>query len=107
MSSASGRVLFSDGLVLHYEYGGTSDYCVSNLKDTNKEVWDSLHKHAHLTCDCGKDEDVVLANDYGGGAYWHGKACRHCRSITKGAFLEDISNSNDGIPSWFYERKEK
>ena len=66
MSRASGRCVFdSDGLVLHFEYDGTVDQCISHLYATWKEMSDNWRKGEWLTCSCGRDEPVTLDVDYG------------------------------------------
>ena len=92
MSHATGQIKFKDALILHYEYNGTADVCVSNLKDTKKQVWDNWRKHEWLVCNCGKDEPVEIATDYGSGSYWSGRACRYCRAITAGVLTREDGN---------------
>jgi len=93
-----GAVRFSDGLILYYEYNGTSDIACSSLKKTRGEVerdWRSANNQA--TCSCGRSEPVELMSYYGGGFSWEGKACRYCMAITDGRVPEE---TYDGIPDW-------
>lgn len=109
MSHANGQVRFQDGLILHFEYNGTSDVCISNLRDTNEEVWSHWRQQEWLKCDCGRDEEVEIANDYGDGSWSpNGKACRHCRAITFDpfpAYMYDnesgVIQELDGLPDWW------
>lgn len=109
MSHANGQVRFPDGLVLHFEYNGTVDVCISNLRNTNVEVWEHWRQQEWLECKCGRDEQVDIANDYGGGSWSpNGRACRHCRAITFDpvpAFMYDNQNGEieefDGLPEWW------
>jgi hypothetical protein len=40
MSHSSGTVTFKDGLVLHFEYNGTTDICIPKLYETFEEMWE-------------------------------------------------------------------
>ena len=53
-----------NGLILHYEYNGTADVCVSNLKDTAQEVSDNWRDHEWLMCWCGRDEPAIFTDTY-------------------------------------------
>lgn len=108
MSHANGQVKFNDGLILYYEYNGTSDVEISNLKDTKKEVHDNWRDHEDLTCNCGKDEPVIIACDFANGSWWKGRACRYCRAFTKGLGFgiendEYVYKEFGGLPDWWVE----
>ncbi len=105
MSHATGMCRFdSDGLVMFFDYNGTVDLCVSHLVDTYEEVWGNIRRLAWLDCEDGKDEPCVLFTDYGNGFYWEGRACRHCRAITKGTSPYDLDDGDIEIkrvvPEW-------
>jgi hypothetical protein len=109
MSSALAKVRFlSDGKIMYGEYSGTADVYVSHLKHTLEEAYEEWKKLTWLNCSCGKDEPVIIANDYGGGTYWAGRACRHCRSIETNLSYEDIYENNQdhpichGLPDWWH-----
>ena len=87
MSHAFGKVHFVDGLVLHYEYDGTSDVTIPRLYTTANEVaanWRRVDDWVWNCCTCGKDEPVKIYSSYGGGFSWDGRACRHCQCIVAG-----------------------
>lgn len=97
MSHASGKVTFNDGLVLHYEYDGTVDVCRVNLWDTYEEM-DSHWRNYDIPireCECDKDEDVVISTSYAYGFEWEGRACRHCKCITKGIYYNNNEYADD------------
>lgn len=96
MSHDAGTVKFPDGTTMHYEYDGTADVALSHLYDTYEEMRANWRKGTWLRCTCGKDEEVTIATDYGGGDEWDGRACRHCRAITQG-----LSPSYNDFP-WIF-----
>lgn len=99
MSHASGAVKFPDGKIMHFEYNGTSDICISHLYETHEEMWAHWRKGTWLECSCGNDEPVEIGNNYGGGMYWNGRACRYCLAITDS--LEPPDGWSDGFPEWW------
>ena len=104
MSHAYGQVRFQDGLIMHFEYDGTSGHCISNLRDTHQQVSDNWRKSESLECLCGRDEPVKIATDYGPGLNSDGRACRHCRAITKDPLCswENASRAySRGEPDWW------
>ena len=109
MSSAYGVIRFkSDGKLLYYLYNGTSDICNPSLCDDINDVWCS---HDWTECDCRQDEPVEIYSDYGGGFYWNGRACRHCKAITEklepwSDDEDEIVSITDGQPEWIKETKE-
>ena len=105
MSSSYGAIRFkSDGKLLYYLYDGTSDICIPSLCDDIEDIWKD---NGWSRCKCGHDESVEIYSDYGSGFYWEGRACRHCKAITKS--LEPWSNEDeivsitDGQPEWLKE----
>lgn len=106
MSHAYGQVRFTDGLILHFEYNGTADFCIPSLRDTAKEVSDHWRKDDGPTaCTCGKEpEAVVIANDYGGGGWWYGGACRTCRVIVHG-LMSPWDGEQLYMPSWWQKEE--
>jgi hypothetical protein len=101
MSHAYGRVRFDDGTVLHFEYDGTSDVCISTLRTSRKEVWDHWRDQGWNRCTCGRDQPVEIAEDYGGGQWWAGRACRHCMAITDGLREPEDEPTHTGLPDWW------
>ena len=69
MSHAMGAVRFPDGLILYYEYDGTSDFVISCLHDSKGEVKAEWRKHSPRICTCPIDkmETVEIYADYGNG----------------------------------------
>lgn len=101
MSHVNGMVRFSDGVVMHYEYDGTSDVTVSALWDTYEEMLAHWRGDDWNDCRCGHDESVRLFTTYGGAFHWDGRACRHCRAITEGLMpFDDDKSIEDGTPDW-------
>ena len=70
MSHALGAVHFKNGLVLFYEYDGTSDLVISCLHDTKEEVTAEWRKHIPRVCTCSTMEPVEIYSDYGDGFSW-------------------------------------
>lgn len=110
MSHANGQVRFADGLIMHFEYSGTVDVCISNLHDTYEQMIEHWRQQGWRECGCGLDEEVEIATDYGGGGWSpSGKACRHCRAITFDPYaaraMEDFDPSAiqefSGLPEWW------
>ena len=107
MSHANGQVKFQDGLVLHYEYDGTSDIVLPALYKTWEEMHENWRNQPWKQCSCGKDEPVELATDYAFGYSWAGRACRHCMAVTDGIGVYDINEYivDDLLPEWWqYQR---
>jgi len=100
MSHANGQVRFSDGVVKHFEYNGTTDVCISVLYDLYEEMDKHWREGLWGECTCGKDEPVEIATDYGGGFFWEGRACRYCDVITL-ELQPDWTNWTDGKPDWW------
>lgn len=107
MSHANGQCRFDDGLILHFEYNGTGDWCLRRLGSI-EEIRDGWRTEANevAECICGHDEPVTLANDYGGGAHFRGRACRHCRAITFDPLApwnddQTFEEPDNGLPDWF------
>lgn len=102
MSHASGQIKFEDGLVLHYEYDGTSDVCRPNLFDTNEDMQRYWRDYTFYNrkCECGGDEEVEISTTYGNGSVWDGRACRQCKCITKGAYKHSDFNEEDNTMRW-------
>lgn len=104
MSHAYGRALFSDGLVLHFEYNGTGGFAYTALRSSVDEVRAHWRDEEDRACSCGRSaESVRLATSYGGGFTWSGLACRRCLAITdRGAPLEaEDKQYADGLPAWW------
>jgi len=104
MSHAEGKVRFGDGDIMYFEYDGTSDVAQPTLYKTHDELWEKWRNEDWNECKCGKDEPVEIAETYGGGTHWNGRACRKCMAITSplswDAFWDD---SEDDLPDWYCE----
>jgi hypothetical protein len=80
-------------LVLHFEYNGTSDVCLTALYRTHEEMHEHWRSWAEKKCTCGKDEPVRIYTDYAMGFSYNGRACRYCMAITDG--IECNEDSDD------------
>lgn len=108
MSRASGQCRFSDGLVMHYIYEGTGDTVMPGLFPTSALAWGAWNGEdlddCFQQCDC-EGEPVEIANDYGDGCCWKGKACRVHACVTRGPWtVADLmwDNCEDGrLPTWW------
>ena len=123
MSHAMGAVRFPDGLILYYEYDGTSDFVISCLHDSKAEVSAEWRKHSPRVCTCPKMETVEIYADYGNGFSWVGLACRICRAVagcSRHPFEIEWGEPDDfglpretprelynGIPDWWYPKRAK
>ena len=102
MSHAYGQVRFGDGLILHFEYDGTSDVCLPHLWSSPQEVMAHWRRGLEWQeCKCGREipEPVIIAHDYGNGEWWYGGACRDCYAILDNC--EPPDNAHDGLPIWW------
>lgn len=103
MSYDPGQVLFPDGKVMFYAYGGCCDVVSSDLVEKEEYHWNMPGRTLHK-CICGRDESVVIFTEYGGCFYWEGRACRFCKIVTKGNMPYDEPEARktikDGIPEW-------
>lgn len=81
MSHAHGTVEFEDGIIMHYEFDGTSDIAISYLYDTKEEVSENWRSFKRASCQCGNDEPITIKADYAEGLEWNSRACRKCKSI--------------------------
>ena len=107
MSHASGRCVFdSDGLVLHFEYDGTTDQCISHLYATYAEMDANWRKGEWLVCNCGRDEPVKLDVNYAPPNVECGRACRHCMAITKDGHRYVEPDRTDWMSVFATEKKE-
>lgn len=107
MSHSYGAVKFSDGTIKHFEYSGTVDVCIPQLRDSLEEVqnhWRS-GEWKHHSKECNEDEDVIICSTYGGGFSWKGRACKKCNLITDN-FEPDYDSESDGIPDWYPNKQE-
>jgi hypothetical protein len=95
MSHSSGKVTFKDGLVLHFEYNGTSDICIPKLYETFEEMSENWRTYPKAECNCGNDEEVIIYASYGGGIEWEGRACRKCMCITQNLIPTQYQYSED------------
>jgi hypothetical protein len=103
-----GAVRFSDGQVWFYEYNGTSDYTISHLYATPKEVSENWRSDNDLgDCKCGRAEELEAYTNYGGGYYLEVKACKHCKTIVSEPDFDIIeSNDTDHWAREFFEEEE-
>ena len=115
MSNALAAVRFPDGLILHTHYHGASDIVSRYLSDETRGCRPGVeYPDDYRECDCGRDEAVEIATNYGGGSYWPGRACQHCRDITRGTcefgydyydrpgWIEEPPEwVREGLPDWW------
>lgn len=100
MSHSSGLVRFSDGEIWHFEYNGTSDFCISHIYKTAQEVSDNWRNHEWVNCSCGKSEQVEVYSFYGRGFMMDGTACRKCCSLNVDM---DDCGMDDALSVWVKE----
>jgi hypothetical protein len=108
MSRANAQVKFPDGTIRYGIYNGTADIYMAWLFDTPDKAWDAWRKYK----DSGFDDegfdnpyddaiyDVEIADDYGGGDCYIGRATK---SQICSALLADHMNRKDkgGMPDWW------
>jgi hypothetical protein len=102
MSHALGAVRFGNGTIRWFDYNGTVDMCVPHLVARPEEV--RFREMPGSRCICGRDEPVEIANDYGDGRWWQGRACDPCRTITAGVAWDEENaqaTARDGHPLWW------
>jgi hypothetical protein len=111
VSRATLLVQFPDGTVRCGIYCGTSDVAYGFLVDTVREAWDRYVDHRddvdHEVWQAaiypepeGEMEDVVVWNDYGGGAWWPAKAARN-RVVAPRDIMEiPDADYHSGKPDW-------
>jgi hypothetical protein len=100
MSHAIGAVRFGNGTIRWFDYNGTTDICEPHLVERPDEV--RFREMPWRHCTCGRDEPVEIANDYGNGTWWRGRACDPCRTITAGvSWVEEGISAQDGYPPWW------
>ena len=113
MSSASLKVRFEDGTILHGEYHGTVDLAVPTLWENFEDMSKHFKRQPERKCTCGNDEPVVIATCYAGFS-WDARACKKCLVITDGTDPHgdgDLDawgagelidrNMKDGLPEWW------
>lgn len=105
MSHAHGQARFEDGTILHFEYNGTSDVVIPNLRNSAEEVDEHWRDGSWSRCICGQpSEPVLLAASYGLEPNWKGEACRACMAVTNGFQPYDDEDGNGlrhGRPDWW------
>lgn len=102
MSHSPGMVRFDDSLIMHCEYDGTNDIMQKKLYPTRADMIAAWRTYPPAKCECGRDEHVVIATNYGPGIYWDGMACRHCQAITSNiSWLGDNCPHNEGLVDWW------
>jgi hypothetical protein len=100
MTHAIGAVRFGNGIIRWFDYNGTTDVCEPYLVERPDEV--RFREMPWRRCICGRDEPVEIANDYGGGTWWWGRACDSCRAITAGLSWDaEIFSVHDELPAWW------
>lgn len=111
MSHSTAAVRFSDGLILHGEYNGTSDIMLPKFyltKEERDDNWRNLNWTYHDK-NCNKAEDVIVATSYGRGFSWPSKACRACQLLTDRFMPFDKEEYDyeitDGLPDWYPDRE--
>jgi hypothetical protein len=97
VSRAAGKIRLSDGYIVYAVFDGTHEDGTMLRKmylnrddifdDENgfKVDYDDMPEFisGHHDCNCGHDEEVELATEWGKGMHWKGRACRYCMVITQ------------------------
>ena len=87
MGTSEARIRFNDGTIYYGGYQNTTDVITGDLFcKTSEEFWDAHDNNHHSSdsvCKC-EIEPVVIADNYGGGKYWNGKACKLCGALYEG-----------------------
>lgn len=116
MSRANARVLFPDGSVKYGIYNGTVDVFWPFLFDTADEAWSNWEEYYKQPSqgyskwesqyDPERDGnicDVEIANDYGYGQTYLGRANKH--QITSDTDIDNMDSVKRGLPDWWGELK--
>lgn len=108
MSRANAQVKFPDGTVRYGIYNGTVDVYWKYLFDTAEKAWEAWHEYYQgsgvepdlpspkLT---GGIEDVEIADDYGGGDTYKGRATK--QQICSDTDTDNMINVHHGLPNWW------
>jgi hypothetical protein len=106
MSHSHGAVKFDDGTIGFIEYNGTVDVVIPKIRGSAKEVTDHWRSYEYWECKCFSyfHEPIIIAVTYGGGMYWHGKACEKCMMIVDG-LCPDSFTAEYGLPDWYPDKE--
>ena len=108
MSRANAQVKFPDGTIKFGIYNGTVDYYWEPLFDSPDKAWAAWEEYyATSPLDDSKwinpyDDtyyDVDLADDYGGGSTYFGKASKS--QIVGATDTDKLRHNTDGLPEWW------
>lgn len=78
MSNSFAKVRFQDGTIKYAYYNTTSDILGEKLFNDTDSV-----QNTHETISCNhQEEPIEIAQHYGKGMTWSGRACRKCGYIT-------------------------
>lgn len=103
MSRASAQVKFPDGTIRFGVYHGTSDVYYDQLYDTPEAAWTAYRDgsiNEWLEESLGGEEyDVEIADDYGGGETYRGRATKY--RITSTPVADEMESIKQGLPDWW------
>lgn len=108
MSRANAQVRFPDGTIKFGIYNGTADIYMEWLFNTPEEAWDAWQKYRESgydskTFDKPFDDvyfDVEIADDYGGGDCYLGRANKS--QIVSAVLADHMNRKGDGgLPDWW------
>ena len=111
MADAAGRVFFTDGTVMWFQYSGASDSCQPALYGVFEDMWEKFDESSPIVTITPKmqaiAEPVIIEAFYGGGFWWSGKAVRFagkdqiCGYLTEGTMpfdpYEESGSTTDGL----------
>ncbi len=108
MSRANAQVKFPDGTIKHGIYNGTVDVYMPFLKDSSEEAWNTwqVYREGGFNDDLFENPadtqvfDVEIADAYGGGDCYIGKATKS--QIVSTTLADDMERKgNGGKPDWW------
>lgn len=108
MSRANAQVRFPDGTIKFGIYNGTIDHYWEPLFDSPEKAWDAWQEYYNskpmdyskwLNAFDDSYYDVDLADDYGGGDAYFGKASKS--QIVGAVDTDKLRHNKDGLPDWW------
>ena len=118
MSRADAQIRFPDGTIKYGIYNGTIDHYWFPLFDSPEKAWEAWQEYYKSeSMDDSKwgnsyDDsfyDVVIADDYGGGGSYIGRASKsQIVSATNVDFMNSIKRRGiGGLPDWWANAKDE
>lgn len=113
MSRANAQVKFPDGTIRYGIYNGTVDVYWPYLFDNSEDAWEAWNEYYNSKpMDDSKWDDrvkfervdgpfydVEIADDYGSGDAYYGKATKNC--IVSSTNTEYMTKTGKGKPEWW------